>query len=106
MMTFLSRSTPESVGIPSRILTETLEELKKLTALNSLMVLRHGHVCAEGWWKPYSPEIPHMLFSLSKSFTSSAIGILQGERGLDLQTPLYTFFQKRRNPLRIRRCVQ
>lgn len=92
MMTFLSRSTPESVGIPSRILTETLEELKKLTALNSLMVLRHGHVCAEGWWKPYSPEIPHMLFSLSKSFTSSAIGILQGERGLDLQTPLYTFF--------------
>ena len=33
-----------------------------------------------------------MLFSLSKSFTSMAIGFLQAERGLNLHTPLYTFF--------------
>ncbi len=56
------------------------------------MFLRHGHVCAEGWWKPYSPDIPHMLFSLSKSFTSAAIGIMQAEYNLDLETPLYRFF--------------
>ena len=92
MKTSLYRSTPESVGIPSQALSVTLAELKKLTILNSIMVLRHGHVCAEGWWKPYSPDIPHMLFSLSKSFTSAALGIVQLEYNLDLDTPLHTFF--------------
>ncbi len=91
-MKTLSRSTPESVGIPSRTILETLNRLTQLDSLNSLMILRHGHVCAEGWWAPYSPDIGHMLFSLSKSFTSMAIGFLQAERGLNLHTPLYTFF--------------
>ena len=38
------------------------------------MMVRHGHVIAEGWWTPYRPAANHMLYSLSKSFTSTAIG--------------------------------
>jgi CubicO group peptidase (beta-lactamase class C family) len=38
------------------------------------MLLRHGHVIAEGWWHPYAPDQRHLLFSLSKSFTSTAVG--------------------------------
>ena len=60
MSKYLLRSTPESVGIPSSALIRLIAELKKLDSLNSIMVLRHGHVCAEGWWKPYSPDIPHL----------------------------------------------
>jgi CubicO group peptidase (beta-lactamase class C family) len=41
---------------------------------HSIMVLRHGHVVAEGWWAPYSPERPHLLYSLTKSFISIAVG--------------------------------
>ena len=40
--------------------------------LHSLMVLRHGQVVAEGWWAPYGPDEAHLLYSLSKSFTSTA----------------------------------
>ena len=38
------------------------------------MVLRHGQVIAEGWWTPYKRDHVHLLYSLSKSFTSTAVG--------------------------------
>ncbi len=49
------------------------------------MVVRHGHVVAEGWWAPYSAERPHLLYSLTKSFTSVAVGlaIADGKLSLD-----------------------
>ncbi|MDA0635135.1 serine hydrolase [Nonomuraea sp. MCN248] len=42
---------------------------------HSIMVVRHGHVVAEGWWAPYSAGRPHLLYSLTKSFTSVAVGL-------------------------------
>ncbi len=42
---------------------------------HSLMIVRHGDVVAEGWWSPFSPERPHLLYSLTKSFTSIAVGL-------------------------------
>jgi CubicO group peptidase (beta-lactamase class C family) len=56
------------------------------------MLLRHGEVAAQGWWEPYNPESPHMLFSLSKSFTSTAIGIAQAEGLLSIDDPVISFF--------------
>ena len=53
--------------------------------LHSLMVVRHGHVVAEGWWSPHTPERTRLLYSLSKSFTSTALGFAleEGRFGLD-----------------------
>ncbi len=53
--------------------------------LHSLMVARHGHVVAEGWWHPYSADQVHLGYSLSKTFTASVIGMLvdEGRCGLD-----------------------
>ena len=45
------------------------------SSCHSIMVVRHGHVVAEGWWAPYSAERPHLLYSLTKSFTSIAVGL-------------------------------
>lgn len=52
---------------------------------HGLMILRHGRVVAQGWWGPYSPDRVHLLYSLSKSFTSTAAGfaIAEGLLGLD-----------------------
>ena len=49
------------------------------------MVVRHGHVVAEGWWAPHTPERTRLLYSLSKSFTSTALGFAleEGRLGLD-----------------------
>ena len=60
--------------------------------MHSLMLVRHGSVVAEGWWGPYAAETPHMLFSLSKSFTSTAVGIAAAEGKLSADDPVLKFF--------------
>ena len=46
----------------------------------------------EGWWKPFAPELNHILFSLSKSFTSLAVGYAQTEGKLSVKDKLLTYF--------------
>lgn len=88
----LLRVVPEKKGISSKTLVRLLIELIKLDSLNSLMILRNGKVWLECWWKPYAPDIPHILFSLSKSFTSVAIGLAQNEGKLSVTDRLVSFF--------------
>jgi CubicO group peptidase (beta-lactamase class C family) len=56
------------------------------------MLLRHGQVVAEGWWGPYAADEPHMMFSLSKSFTSTAVGLAVSEGKLKVEDPVLQFF--------------
>src|ERR1700683_5845066 len=60
--------------------------------MHSLMVVRHGHVVAEGWWAPYSAERPHLLYSLSKLFTSTAAAFAQAEGLLGLDDTVISHF--------------
>jgi CubicO group peptidase (beta-lactamase class C family) len=89
----LPRSAPEAQGIPSSAILAFVEaaEAKNL-GLHSVMVLRHGHVVAEGWWAPYGKDDPHMLYSLSKSFTSTAAGIAIAEKKLTLDDSVLAAF--------------
>ncbi|MDX9953006.1 MAG: serine hydrolase [Anaerolineae bacterium] len=91
----LPRSTPEAQGIPSEALLAFVEAAEReACGLHSLMLLRHGQVIAEGWWAPASAERPHMLFSLSKSFTSTAVGLAIAEGRLNLDDAVPNFFPK------------
>lgn len=91
--TILPRSAPEAQGIPSAAVTAFLAAAEQgECGLHGFMLLRHGHVTAEGWWSPYQPNAPHMLFSLSKSFTSTAIGLAVAEGRLSVDDPVLTFF--------------
>lgn len=85
-MNQLIRSSPLQQGVDPRSLLALVEALDASPhEMHSLMVLRHGQVVSEGWWAPYRPEIPHLLYSLSKSFTSMAVGLAidEGLFGLD-----------------------
>ncbi len=89
----LPRSTPEAQGVaPEGVLAFVEEAEKKIDALHSLMVLRHGNVVAEGWWGPYRRDDPHVLFSLSKSFTSTGVGLAIAEGKLSLDDTVLSFF--------------
>ncbi|HEY1012597.1 MAG TPA: serine hydrolase [Herpetosiphonaceae bacterium] len=89
----LERSAPEAQGIDSAAILAFVRDIERAgIELHSLMLLRHGAVVAEGWWAPYAPERPHMLFSLTKSFTATAVGFAQAEGLLSLDDPVTGFF--------------
>jgi CubicO group peptidase (beta-lactamase class C family) len=89
----LPHSAPEAQGISSRAILAFVDAVDAgIHELHSFMLLRHGTVIAEGWWAPYAPQRPHMLFSLSKSFTSTAIGRLAAEGRLSLDDRVVSFF--------------
>jgi CubicO group peptidase (beta-lactamase class C family) len=88
----LPRSAPEAQGISSQAILRFVEAADKINTLHSFMILRHGRVIAEAWWKPEAPDKPHLLWSLSKSFTSTAIGLAIEEGKLSLEDPVLKFF--------------
>lgn len=88
----LPRSTPEKQGVSSAALLEFLNALEKIEQMHSVMVVRHGQVIAEGWWKPYAAEHNHVLYSLSKSFTSTAVGFAAAEGKLSIDDEVLKFF--------------
>ena len=90
------RSTPEAEGISSSAILDFVRAVEgqahPLDAVQGFMLLRHGNATAEGWWAPYGPASPHALYSLSKSFTSTAIGLAVAEGRLTLDDPVLKFF--------------
>jgi CubicO group peptidase (beta-lactamase class C family) len=89
----LPRATPESQGVSSRGIQAFVEAAdRRIDTMNSFMLVRRGHVVAEGWWAPYNADSPHELYSLSKSFTSTAVGIAIGEGKLSVDDPVVNFF--------------
>ena len=91
MYTFPTAS-PESMGVSSSRLLNLMKKLSELEYMNSVIILRNGHSILECWQSPYERETPHQLFSLSKSFTSCAIGFAQAEGLLKLTDKLISFF--------------
>src|SRR5947209_20584911 len=89
----LPRSAPEAQGVSSAAVLAFVDEAeKKIDALHSFMLVRHGQVVAEGWWAPYDAKTRHELYSLSKSFTSTAGGLAVSEPKLSIDDPVLTFF--------------
>ncbi|MCK4991811.1 MAG: serine hydrolase, partial [Bacteroidales bacterium] len=91
---YTAYSTPEEQGISSRSILQFIEALEEAQpdALHSVMIRRHGKIVSQGWWAPYAPETPHLLWSLSKSFTSTAIGIAQDQGLLSINDQVISFF--------------
>ena len=78
--------TPEALGVASQGVLDWIGACEReIDAVHGFVLLRHGQVVAEGSWGPYDTlNEPHMLFSHSKSFTSTAVGFLVDDGKLDL----------------------
>ena len=91
----LPRSTPEAQGISSAAVRAYIEAAdKEINTLHSFMLVRHGQVIAEAWWGPESADKKHVMWSLSKSFNATAVGIAAEEGKLSLEDPVLKFFPK------------
>lgn len=63
--------------------------------IHSYAFMRHGKIIAETYYRPYTPKDKHMLFSLSKSFTSVAVGMAIDEGRLALTDQVISFFPEK-----------
>ena len=96
-------ATPESQGVSSRGIQRWIEACEQASADGTLggfhhgfVIVRHGKTIAEGTWAPQNTlENPHMLYSHSKSFTSTAIGFLIDEGRLDLDERVVSIFPEK-----------
>jgi len=79
-------STPEEQGIPSAALLDFIEEIEReRIELHSLIVMRHRHIVAEGYWAPFNKDLPHRLFSAGKAVVAIAILFAIQEQRLSLE---------------------
>lgn len=93
-MTAIPVSSPAAQGVAAGAILAFLDVLDGTPDVeaHSLMVLRHGHVIAAGWWAPYAEERPHALYSLSKTFTATAVALAVGEGLVGLDDPVIGYF--------------
>jgi hypothetical protein len=89
----LPHSNPEAEGVSSPGILRFIEAAEKSkNELHSFIFLRHGKVIAEGWWDPYKPSLKQSVYSLSKLFTSTAVGFAVSENRLKLSDKVISFF--------------
>lgn len=84
--------TPEALGMPSAALKDFLDRLEEIDFVHGIVLMRHGKIAMEGMRRPFRYDLPHQLFSVSKSFTSVAIGMARREGRLRLTDRLLDFF--------------
>ncbi len=86
-------TSPEAVGIPSDAVVRFFRKLAaKRLPMHSVLMLRHGQIAVEGYYKPFDLNRKHRMHSTSKSFVSVAVGILIGEGKLKLSDRVAQFF--------------
>ncbi|MCP2032666.1 CubicO group peptidase (beta-lactamase class C family) [Okibacterium sp. HSC-33S16] len=90
----LPRSTPSAHSVDASGIAAFVDALNAAPHIepHSLMLLRNGEVLAEGWWAPYSADRVHLLYSLSKSFTSTAVAFAVEEGLLSLDDTVLSHF--------------
>ena len=86
-------AVPEDVGVPSRAICHFIKKLEKYQIpMHSILMARHGKLITEGYYAPYDADTLHRMFSVSKSFTSAAIGLMAEEGRISLDDPVIQYF--------------
>ena len=85
--------SPEEAKVDSRGIIRFLDDMReKRLHMHALMILRHGKVITEASFAPWSKDSKHILFSLSKSFTSTAVGFAVQDGLIKTSDRLIDFF--------------
>ena len=91
----LTKSLPRAEATPQ--LTKAIDKYlqaveKEKQDLHSIMVLQHGQVIAEHWRSEGAWNKPHIMNSVSKTFTATAIGFAVSEGLLKVTDKVISFF--------------
>lgn len=89
-------SSPETVGISSEWLAGFLDRLDAQDLpLHSALIMRHGKICMETYYKPYTRDTLHRMFSVTKSLVALAVGLLEADGKLSLDDKIVSYFPEK-----------
>jgi CubicO group peptidase (beta-lactamase class C family)/predicted glycoside hydrolase/deacetylase ChbG (UPF0249 family) len=92
----LPRATPASVKFDTKGFDKYLDAVEKSkTGMHSVMIVRNGKVVAEHWFDGFAPDKPHVMHSVSKTYTATAIGFAVSEGKLNLSDKVISFFPEK-----------
>lgn len=93
MADILQFCRPEAVGVRPEWVSNYVNELNRRRKMcHSFLMIRHGKVFAEGYWKPFHESWLHRQYSVSKSFVSVAIGLLVDAGRIKLTDRIVDYF--------------
>ncbi|WP_429149839.1 serine hydrolase domain-containing protein [Anaerotaenia torta] len=91
--TLLTHALPADAGIPSDAVYRFIKKLEDCQIpMHSILLARHGRLVTEAYYSPYDASTLHRMFSVSKSFTSVAVGLMAEEGRLSLDDPIINYF--------------
>lgn len=85
----LVEATPESHGLPTAAVLRLIDELEDAGLdPHALVIARRGQVLFRGAWQPWTPQTQSLVYSVSKTFTATAIGLLESDGLIDVTAPV------------------
>ena len=98
-MDMLTYTTPELAGLDPKYIRRFLADMKRdRIDLHDVLLLRGDQIFFEKYWAPFTPEFPHRMYSVTKSFVAVAIGFLVQEGKLTLDNRIVSFFPDKIGP--------
>ena len=90
---------PEEEGLASEKVIEFIDYIKRTRInLHSFMLLRHGKVLVEAYYKPFDKYTKSRLYSCSKSIVSLAVGLAVDNGLISLNAPIISYFPEIKKP--------
>ena len=84
---------PEEIGISSEWIFAYLKKLEEAElSIHDMIILRHGKICFEGYWQPFSEGYLHRMYSASKSFIALAVGFMIEDGKISLDDKIVDLF--------------
>jgi CubicO group peptidase (beta-lactamase class C family) len=82
----MDRSSPSAQGVDASGISDFLDAIESDPRIepHGLIVQRHGRRIVEAYWAPHTGDRSRLVYSLSKSFTGTALGLLVGDGRLSL----------------------
>ena len=95
-MLTIERAFPEQTGIPSGCIIHMLERLeRKQIPMHSFLLMHRDKLVCESYYSPINADTLHRMFSITKSFTGVAIGLLADEGRLSLDDKIVDYFPEK-----------
>ncbi len=92
-MDILKFCRPEEIGVSPEWVADYINKITDMGKMcHSFLMMRHGKVFAEGYWKPFGKDWKHRMYSVSKTFVSAAIGMLIDEGRIKLTDKICDYF--------------